>query len=396
MAEPKPLRTHEKILSWVISILGAAGTALQNYMGMVIFLESIVSGVKASAAWIQSLAIAFGGLCSGLVNTYINIDLLDDFIRRVTGKTDFSFSKLTTAQKIRLYLGSFVFIVTGILFGCTAFAFGMASPLAVVAIAAGVFVAAIMIIQELETWFASFEDDTKKTIPQIIQQWVDSIKKNPKKLLGHLIAIGNVVALSLLFTMGLTPILMMTGMAAFPAVITSFVVAFTFGAFTEFYFYNAYLADFFEKTTTYTDEKTGEKMPGYIQQMNQTRYAPLGYFCVISNAIVNGALTFSGVLLLTETLALAGLALPAFGALMALASISAVFAGAASLIVGMKFWIRKNTVAQTASEVDVKVEKKVEASAENAPKPEVYPSPIKAVSPKSQPLHSPARFCSMM
>ena len=353
MAEPKSLKTHEKILSWLISILGAAGTALQNYMGMVIFLESIVSGVKASAAWIQALAIAFGGLCSGLVNTYINVDLLDDFIRRITGKTDFSFSKLTKDQKIRLYLGSFVFIVTGILFGCTAFAFGMASPLAVVAIAAGVFVAAIMIIQELETWFASFEDS--QTISQIIQQWIDSIKKNPKKLLGHLIAIGNVVALSLLFTMGLTPILMMGGMAALPAVITSFVIAFTFGAFTEFYFYNAYLADFFQKITTYIDEKTSKKMPGYIQQMNQTRYAPLGYFCVISNAIINGALTFSGVLLLTETLVLAGLSLPAFSALMALASVSAVFAGAASLIVGMKFWIKKNTVEKTASKKEAVV-----------------------------------------
>lgn len=400
----------------VISALGAAGVALQNYMAVDLFLRGIVGSftsiTRLLSGMIQAMAIGAGGVCSGVVNFFINVELLEGFLERITSHK--SSRELTGWRKFRYYAGLFVFSVTGVLFGMMAFAFSATTPLAVLALAVGVFVAIIMTIQEVETWLQSFDekvrvliseptaDDKDKVISSnevlvvytegtyklgfcdkngkyaikevvdkemlaCLQQYkqvgdIDSVdhlnkinqiltsfdtsshKRSIKdifktwkstltfsKLCGHIIAAGNVIALSLLFTLSLVDVLVALQVAAFPALVIGLSVAFTFGAFTEFYFYNFFLA------------KLCNKFTENWEKMKATKFAPLGYVCIGTNAFVNGALTYAGVGLLSSALVLAGFAMPPLGLIIGLAAVSAVFAGSASYLLGMDFWIRKMT-----------------------------------------------------
>lgn len=281
---------------------------------------------------IHGLALSAGALCSGLINFFINVELLDGFLERLKNET--KVKKLSGWRKFRYYAGSFAFILTGVLFGMMAFTFGMATPLSLLAIASGIFVAIIMTIQEVETWLQSFdgpESDDRKSLKDIFTEWKSTLTFG--KMCGHMIAAGNVIALSLLFTLGLAEVLIALHVAALPALIIGLSVAFTIGAFTEFYFYNFFLASF----CAAFQEKW--------QAMKNSQLAPLGFLCVATNAFVNAALTYSGVGLLTGLLVAAGVALPPVGVIIALSAISGFFAGSASLVLGMDFWIRKMSPA---------------------------------------------------
>lgn len=309
--------------SFVISALGAIGGALQNYIAMEMFLREIIGGLtsisRLLSGSIHVAALATGGVCSGAVNFFINMDLLDAFLKRLT--SDEIRVELSAWDTFSYYAGIAVFSVTGVLFGMMAFTFSAATPLALLAIASGVFVALIMTIQEIETWLQKFDPPTVND-DEDTADWLGTI-------CGHVIAGGNVLALSLLFTLGLSEVLIALQVAAFPAFIIGLSVAFTFGAFTEFYFYDFFLAKFCGHFASKWNE------------MIHCDYAPLGFLCIGVNAIVNAALTYSGVGLLAGALALAGIALPPAGVILALSVVSAIFAGSASLILGMDFWIRK-------------------------------------------------------
>lgn len=323
----------KKTISYLFSALAAAGGALQNYSAIELLIRSLQVGFSELS---QVISIA-GGLCNGMVNFFMNVDLLESFLERITGDTEEAGSTkkkktklpLTGWRKFRYYAGIFVFAVTGVLFGMMAFAFSAATPLSILALAAGVFVAIIMTIQEIETWLQSFDDDKsqKTSLKDIIMVWWSSLTF--KKACGHLIALGNVVALSLLFTISLAEVLIAFQVAAFPALVIGFCIAFTVGAFTEFYFYNFFLADFCNTLQ--------EKWV----KMKTTPCPALGIVCITANAVVNAALTYAGVGLLTGALALAGIAAPPLGVIIALAVVAAIFAGSASFILGMDFWIRK-------------------------------------------------------
>ncbi len=417
----------KKITLPIIGALGAAGVALQNYMMVDLFLRGILghftSIPRLLSGMIQAVAIGAGGVCSGVVNFFINVELLESFLDRIT--RDKSVRELTGWRKFRYYAGLFVFSVTGVLFGMMAFAFSATTPLALLALAAGVFVTIIMTIQEVETWLQSFDEtvrilfseptaddqdkvissneilivytdetyklgfcnkngkyetkeivdqdmltclqqykqageidaadhlnkinqilillDTsshKRTISDIFMAWKSTLTLG--KLCGHIIAAGNVIALSLLFTLSLVDVLVAFQVAAFPALVIGLSVAFTFGAFTEFYFYNFFLA------------KLCNKFAENWEKMKATKCAPLGYVCIGTNAFVNTALTYAGVGLLTSALVLAGFAMPPIGLIIGLAAVSAVFSGSASFLLGMDFWIRKMTPA-TADSVKEKV-----------------------------------------
>ncbi len=293
---------------------------------------------------VQISALGAGGLCSGVVNYWMNVELLEEFYKRMTSNEEKYTRKRTLPsrlpagwEKFQYFAGIFVFVVTGLLFGLMAFTFAAQGPLALLSIAAGVFVAGIMTIQEVETWLQSWDDwedeqneqDKKIEAPltklQLLGKWI-----------GHLLAAGNVLALSLLFTLSLAQALMAFQIAAFPALITGFAVAFTFGAFTEYYFYNVYLSDFCKKF--------GENLGKMLAIPN----AWFGFLCVSVNAFVNGALTYTGVELLTGLLLAANMTLPPLAAITALAAISAFFAGSASLILGLAFWIRQHPVRAAA------------------------------------------------
>ena len=124
----------------------------------------------------------------------MNIDLLEKFFKRMTSNDEYRYQTLTAWERVQYFGGIFVFMVTGIIFGLMAFTFAMEGPFAMLSIAAGVFVAAIMTIQELETWFLSY-DNTKAASAEEIT-WARYFGKS----IGHVIAVGNVFALSLLFT----------------------------------------------------------------------------------------------------------------------------------------------------------------------------------------------------
>lgn len=311
----------------LLAALGAFGVTLQNYQAVELFLKGIIPASDYTTRLIQVAALGSGGLCSGMVNLQMNIDLLNKFVERLHSDKPYQYESLGFWEQVQYFGGIAVFVVTGILFGLTAFTFAMASPLAILSVAVGLFVAAIMTIQELETWFKSYdpkpdEDTTPLTPTQTLGAWV-----------GHTIAIGNVIALSLLFTLSLAESLMALQFAAFPALMIGLVIAFTFGAFTEFYFYDAYLADFckdFQKNW---------------QDMMATSYAPLGLLCISTNAFVNTALTYSALELLTGLLITAQVALPPAAVIMGISVIASFFAGSASFILGMDFWVEtsKNT-----------------------------------------------------
>lgn len=326
-SDSKTTQKISQLLSFIFSALGAAGTALQNYTAVVMFLRGLVGVAtipKYISGIIHGLALGAGGLCSGAVNLFINLDLLDGFFARMTSSKPSI--PLTGWEKFQRDMGIFIFSVTGVLFGLMAFTFSAATPLAALSVASGIFVAIIMTIQEIETWLQGFEHTRLK------MTW--------GKLCGHLIAAGNVLALSLLFTLGLAEFLMVVQVAAFPALMIGFAVAFTFGAFTEFYFYNFFLAKFCHN------------IESNWEAMKSSHYSWIGFLCIGINAFVNGALTYSGVGLLTGAFTLAGIGLPSAVLITGLAVISAVFAGCASLFLGMDFWIRKHGFKAAATTVE--------------------------------------------
>ncbi len=324
--------TTKQWISYVVSAIGATGLALQNYVAVELFIRGIALGVtsitKLLSGAIHLVAIGFGGISSGMVNFFINMDLLDSFIKRMTSES--SSKPLTGWNRVKYIAGIVVFAVTGLLFGLTAFTFGITTPFAALAVFTGAFVAIIMTIQELETWLQSFDEENTEVI-----------ELSFGRICGHIIAAGNVIGLSLLFTLGLTEALIVFQVAAFPALIVGLCVAFTGGAFTEFYFYNFFLAKFCHKF----DEK--------FQEMKSSAHSSFGFFCIISNSLVNAALTYSGVGLLTGLLTAAGVTLPPVGIIITLSAVSGLFSGAASFLLGMDFWIRKN--ASKSENIVVKV-----------------------------------------
>lgn len=328
----KAVKLIKQIAIYTISLLGAAGNALQGYMAMVALLNSFIGAAfslsKAGIGLIQGLAIAAGGLCGGIVNFFINIDLLESFLERVTAKK--AMPNLTGWQKVQYWFGSGVFILTGILFGLTAFAFGPVGALAAVAIAAGFFVAAIMMIQELETWLESFDDpnQNKKSISQVVAAWYASL--SPGKMLGYGITVFNVIGLSLLFTLGLTTFLVGVGLATLPALIIGLAVAFTIGAFTEFYFYNRFLSAFCDKLLE------------NLKEFWQSKYSPLGLSVALINATVFGVTSYVAIMSITSLLVAVSIALPPVGVVIASAATVSAFVGVASLVLSMDFWRRNS------------------------------------------------------
>ncbi len=311
----------------VIAGLGAFGVALQNYPAVELFIKSVVKPVSTlSIGASQVAAFGAGGLCGGMVNFWMNEVLLDDFFTRMMSGNSYVDKNKSLWEQIQYFGGIAVFVVTGVLFGLMAFTFAMEGPLAVLSVAAGIFVAGIMTIQEVETWLSSYDPKGPAVAETLtgLQQF--------GKWCGHIIAAGNVLALSLLFTLGLAQGLIAINIAAFPALIAGLAVAFTFGAFTEYYFYNFYLADFCKDF--------GKK----CEQMMISPNAWFGLLCVSTNAFVNAALTYAGVELLAVLLVAASVALPPVAAIIALATISAIFAGSASFLLGMAFWIRQHAV----------------------------------------------------
>jgi hypothetical protein len=305
-------------IAHLLAGFGAMGVAMQNYPAVVYFLKEMSSNFFPASKLLDNVInlIAFGAgvLCSGWVNFLINVDLLNKFFNG----SDDTFA-LSDTQKKCYYAGIGIFVVTGILFGLMAFTFAMEGPFAALSILAGVFVAAIMTIQEVETWFSSFKPQQSLTTEQWLGQWI-----------GHVIAIGNVIALSLLFTLSLAQSLMMINFTAANAFLIGALIAFSFGAFTEFYFYDYYLASF-----------CGDFWNNWAT-MNNNPQKNLGLICVATNAFVNAALTYAGVSLLLNSLVLNQLVLLPTIALPIISSLSSFFAGSASFILGLDFWKGSN------------------------------------------------------
>ncbi|MDF1677449.1 MAG: hypothetical protein P1U32_02000 [Legionellaceae bacterium] len=323
----------EQGYSYLLSALGAAGVALQNYQAVELFAKGVIPLSQWSYTLTQAIALGAGGLCSGMVNFWMNMDLLEDFFKRMKSDKSCRYKQLKPWEKVQYFGGIFIFSVTGVLFGLTAFTFAMTGPLAMLSVAAGIFVAAIMTIQEIETWLSSYDETEKKEKETL------TLLQQAGKWCGHLIAMGNVVALSLLFTLSLAEGLMLLQVAALPALITGFLVAFSFGAFTEYYFYNFYLSEFCKNF--------GDKW----QEMMAAPNAMIGILCVFTNAFVNAALTYSAHGLFTTLLVAAHVVLPPAAVMTTLFAVSAFFAGSASLILGMDFWIKKGAShTQTSKE----------------------------------------------
>ncbi len=312
--------------------LGAFGVALQNYQAVALFLTSLTQGGIMTQSLIQMTALAAGGLCSGMVNFWMNVELLEAFFKRMNRDGEYQYQQLgLSGWALAQYLGGIlVFVVTGILFGLMAFTFAMEGPLAILSVLVGIFVAGIMTIQEVETWLSSYDpDENNEDLPLLDEEYIGL-------WIGQIIAIGNVVALSLLFTLSLAEGLIALQIASTLAIAIGFFVAFTFGAFTEYYFYNFYLAQFCKNF----DEKWA--------QMLQIPLAWFGILCVTTNALVNAALTYAGIELLVALLVTTQMIVPPTLVITLLTGLLALFAGSASFILGLDFWIRQNPMLETA------------------------------------------------
>ena len=317
--------------SQLISSLGAAGVAVQNYQAVDLFLLNVlkITGSASTGLNVATQCFAFitGGVCSGMVNYWMNYELLNDFEKRISNKTDTPYNNLNFWQKLEYISGVLVFTLTGMLFGLMAFTFAQTGPLAILSIVVGLLVSVIMTIQEVETWLSSYDSKTLDkpttlTNSQLIGKWA-----------GHLIDFGNVIALSLLFTLSLSQSLIFLGVGTNPALLIGFSIAFTFGAFTEFYFYNYYLSDFCKNISeNFNKLKTIDNL-GF------------GLMCIITNALVNTALTYSGIEILTLLLLSTATITPPTGLIMIGTILLSVFAGSASFILGADFLNKQNSVA---------------------------------------------------
>lgn len=302
--------------TWVISILGGLGVALQNVMGIVALLQGVgMAATEVGTAFMHIIATSLGGLCSGVVNTFINLDTLESFFQRILGIKPMP--SLERPQKIVYWLGVGVFIITGLLYGLTAFAFGPIGALAVLGIIAGVLVAGISTIQEMEVWLARFDADFKD---------VTEDGSTKSKIIGKIITIGTIISLSLLFTMGIATFMTGVGAPIIPSLIVGFGLSFTAGAFTEYVFYNRALGDFCQ----HFDQKW--------ENFKKSRWPVLGFTISVLNGLVNGALAYIGMTLLIGLIVSTGVAAPPLGVVIAVGLIVAIFSGAASTMLGISFW----------------------------------------------------------
>lgn len=189
---------------------------------------------------------------------------------------------------------------------------------------------------------------------QALKKWW--LHLTPSRCLGLFITVGNVFALSLLFGISFATFLVSVGVLAFPALIAGLSIGFTVGAFTQFRFYEGFLTDFCAKITKRWHDLLESPKWG------------LGIGVFVTNAIINGVLSYTGVVLLQGLLVAAGLTAPP---LFALGIVVAVFAGAASLLLGSDFWIKNaERVGLKIIEIFRKIGKFLGLSSEEKEKPQ--------------------------
>ncbi len=311
------MKNARKIAIGTVSVLGAIGSALQNVIGFGSWMLDLSSRIATPV--VHTVSGVLGGI-TGVVNLCVNIDLLYHFSKRFS-KSHPKPVLEGSWTKFRYYGGSLIFIGTGLLFGATAFAITSSGILSQIGIAAGVLVALIMMVQELETWLASF-DPKKIKAAKIIE--------NPKarkagRTLGKIISLCNVVGLSLLFAFGIASVLVNLSVPLLPSIITSLVIAFTAGAFTEYYFYNSFLSKFCSKL---------------VKKWNQlinSKYSYIGIGCILINAVVNGVLCYYGIVSFgTSMLAQVGMATVPLSVVI----IASIFVALASTLLTASFWIK--------------------------------------------------------
>lgn len=366
-------------LNYAGSFLGAVGTGIQNYMGSVQFIQYFMGQAyslsDAGVGIAHSCAAALGGASSIFVNYLLNVELIRDFIFRLKrlrlrslqrhydeqvarleelkqnqlrAQADIERieaylagrkliidrlqaelgaenviglkSGLTGWKKVMCWIGIGLFIVSGLLYGLMAVAVAPQGVLAILGIIAGALVTPIQTIQEIEVWVG----------------WLDPMRASEAsrssklaKGVGIGFSIATVVVLSTLFTLGIASFLMSFGVAALPAVIAGAAVAFSVGAFTEFFFYAPYLMSFCGDVS-----KT-------IQEFKASKKPLLGLLIVGLNAAANGVMAGFAIGLLIGVIVAAGAAVPPFGGVLAVAILGGVIAAAASFMLGTKFWISK-------------------------------------------------------
>jgi len=326
--KPESLSVGSLYFSRFISLAGALGSGLQFVLGMVDFLKNLG---QSSVALIYGISGAFGGFFGGLINLFINVELLEDFLKRIkdkrlSGITIVKEMNLKNVGKLLLYWsGILVFVGTGVLFGMTALAFGgSGGVLGILGITAGILVAVIMIVQECETWAKCFKD--LRSDQEIIEH-ANALKPSKKaKGLALALSLINVFGLSAGFAFGLITVLhVYFGVALIPAVTIGLAISFSTGAFTEYVFYNYFLADFI------TNFK--ERWSDFFKNKST---ATVGLLSIGINAGINGILSVTAMLGLNALLLSAGFAAIPLGVTIA----TGVFCGVVSLVLGADFWIR--------------------------------------------------------
>jgi len=146
----------------------------------------------------------------------------------------------------------------------------------------------------------------------------------------------------MLFTLALAQCLLLLNCSLALSLGIGASIAFTFGAFTEYFFYKDYLTDFCQNIQKHLSHNTNS--------CNNL----FGLLTAMVNGLVNAALAYAGIDLLFQMIYSSGLSwIPTIAPVVTI--VLSLFAGTASLILGFNFWSKQNqTSASCLPELGLK------------------------------------------
>ncbi|HVE44209.1 MAG TPA: hypothetical protein VNC84_03630 [Gammaproteobacteria bacterium] len=311
-----------------LSFLGGAAIGLQSCLALFDLIQKLLSiGValsKAVLALLYGTAILFGGVCSCIANFFLNVELLEGFAERFTTK---SMRPLSTWEKIICALGTIAFVIVGVMFTLTVFAFDSTGVIGILGIIAGAFLAILSIPQQVEVWLDSFgKKRDNRSLWKTFVDWNNSLTLG--KFTGFVMSVGNSLAFSILLTLGFAVFLTSVAVPLTPALITAFSTAFTLGLFTQFFFFNIYVSPFCDRFSQ------------NIEKFWASHCSPFGLFVCAITGLVNAALFFSSTGLLVGLVASAGIVMPPVGFIIAANIAISASAGFVAFIISVDFWTR--------------------------------------------------------
>ena len=356
-----------KLAALVVTSAGCLGIALQGAAGVSFLVPMLI-------------ALILGGM-NGFVNLLETVELIERILWRGDrnpndGKKRLSIPEIlrkldTRGKQIKFLLGCFAFMLTGGLFIGSGFAIiHGASFLAIVAYIGAILIGVIMIMQELEVWLSKYDDLDKLPKPPRSTRkpkTADGAVPSTKLWwwLGWVISAGNVFAVSFLFAYGLSYVVptLVIGSTLWWVAVFSVLALTAVGGFCEVVFYMSFLPAFcgnFFTPNFKRDKKSSRKQLSRWDVLKQKwaksrAYTLVSILSVLGNAAVNLIVFYTtsrlawaqcfGVLVHLKVMSF----FPSGGIVLGLSVSIAAFAGVASAILGLEFFLDTEDIRDNVS-----------------------------------------------